>query len=452
MATTVLPVIPSQITVHLGKPDSPAPNVQVSFSDYIKNVASSEIYPTWPESSLRANIYSQISFALNRIYTGWYRNKGYDFDITNSTQYDQAYVDGRNIFENISQIVDEIFNNYVTKGEGIEPYFTQFCNGTTVTCDGLSQWGTVPLAEKGYTPYEILKYYYGDDINIKRNAPVEDVEESYPGVPLKLGMSGNDVKLIQNQLNRIGKNYPAIPKITMPDSVFGKETEAAVKKFQSIFGLVPDGIVGKSTWYKINEIYVGVKQLSELTSEGIKYSEVAPVSPTEMKKGVTGYAVQVVQYYLAVIAYFNTAIPLIEVDGYFGDETENAVRQFQYQYGLPITGEVNAQTWDKMREVYGGIISSLSPGYEGEKAEIYPGYILKKGLEDQNVQDLQTYLAFISKSYPQIPAPAITGYYGDQTYNSVLAFQNYFGLEPWGFVGPVTWSKIAQIYNQLKGF
>lgn len=452
MAKSVLPVIPSQITVHLGKPNEPAANVQVSFPDYIKNVASSEIYPTWPESSLRSNIYSQISFALNRIYTGWYRNKGYDFDITNSTQYDQAFVYGRNIFENISQIVDEIFNDYVTKGEGIEPYFTQFCNGTTVTCNGLSQWGTVPLAEQGYTPYEILQYYYGNDINIRKNVPVQDIEESYPGIPLKIGVSGNSVKLIQNQLNRIRKNYPAIPKITNADGVFGKETENAVKKFQSIFDLTPDGIVGKATWYKINEIYVGVKKLSELTSEGIKYEEIAPITVTEIKKGVSGNEVAAVQYYLNIIAHFNNAIPFIKVDGYFGDETANAVRQFQYEYGLPITGEVDKKTWGKMREIYDGIVSSLAPGYEGERAEIYPGYILSKGMTDPNIRDLQTYLAFIAKSYPQIPSPGVTGYFGDQTYNAVVAFQNFMGIKPTGNVDVVTWNAIGDLYSKLKGY
>ena len=161
MAQAVLPYIPEFITVHLGAPNSNAPNVQVSFPEYIKNVASSEIYPTWPESSIRANIYAQISFALNRIYTEWYRSRGYDFDITNSTQYDQKFIQGRDIFDNVSQIVDEIFNNYVRRQGSVEPYFTQFCNGTTVTCDGLSQWGTVELARQGYTPYGILQYYYG---------------------------------------------------------------------------------------------------------------------------------------------------------------------------------------------------------------------------------------------------------------------------------------------------
>ena len=205
--------IPSQITVHLGAAaDQSAPNVTVSFPDYIKNVASSEIYPTWPENALRANIYAQISFALNRIYTEYYHSRGYDFDITNSTAADQSFVYGRNIFENISQIVDEIFNSYVVRQGSIEPLFTQYCNGTTVSCGGLSQWGSVALAQQGLTPYQILQRYFGDDINIVRNVPVSGLRPSAPTAPLALGSGGNDVTNVQIRLNRISKNYPAIPK------------------------------------------------------------------------------------------------------------------------------------------------------------------------------------------------------------------------------------------------
>ncbi|MBO5005809.1 MAG: peptidoglycan-binding protein, partial [Clostridia bacterium] len=259
MAT--LPVIPENITVHLGAPSSDAPNVTVSFPDYIKNVASSEIYPTWPENALRANIYAQISFALNRIYTEYYRSRGYDFDITNSTAIDQSFVYGRDIFDNISEIVDDIFNDYIVRGGFVEPLFALYCDGTTVTCDGLSQWGSVDLAEQGYIPYDILRYYYGDDINIVMDAPVENIDQSYPSVPLSLGSAGNDVRTVQTRLNRISANYPAIPKISNPNGIFSSETDAAVRKFQEIFSLTADGIVGKATWYRIQSIYNAVKKL-----------------------------------------------------------------------------------------------------------------------------------------------------------------------------------------------
>ncbi len=234
---TALPFIPENIVVHLGRPNQDAQNVTVPFPEYIKNVASSEIYPTWPENAIRANIYAIITFALNRIYTEWYRSRGYDFDITNSTQYDQAFQYGRDIFENISEIVDEIFNNYVRKQGSVAPYFTQFCNGTTVTCDGLSQWGTVELANQGLTPLEILQYYYGDDIEIVQNAPIRSGIESYPGTPLEVGDAGNEIKTIQVQLNRISNNYPAIPKINPSNGIFGEQTAAAVRTFQGIFNL-----------------------------------------------------------------------------------------------------------------------------------------------------------------------------------------------------------------------
>ena len=225
------PFIPEKITVHLGTPDSSADNVTVDFPEYIKNVASSEIYPTWPESALRANIYAIITYALNRIYTESYPSKEYDFDITNTTQYDQAFVLNRSVFENISVIVDELFNDYVVWNGFTEPYFTSFCNGTTVTCEGLSQWGTVGLAEQGYIPYEILQYYYGDDIQMIKDAPVMTNVMSYPGSPLSEGDSSESIKILQIELNRISKNYPKIPKIPEINGVYGPETTAASENF-----------------------------------------------------------------------------------------------------------------------------------------------------------------------------------------------------------------------------
>ena len=221
-----MPFIPEQITVHLGDPDEPAENVTVSFPSYIKNVASSEIYPTWPESAIRANIYAQISFALNRIYTEWYRSRGYDFDITNSINYDQTYIPERDIYENISVIVDEIFNSYVAHPGNVEPLLTAYCDGRTSICSGLQQWDTVKLALDGYNPLEILKYYYGDDIAIVENVPVGTNFESYPLYPLKIGSFGRDVSIIQHELNRISRNYPSIPQITSDsDGIFGAQTD-----------------------------------------------------------------------------------------------------------------------------------------------------------------------------------------------------------------------------------
>ena len=313
-----LPYIPAEITVHLGAPDEAAQNVTVPFVDYIKNVASSEVYPTWPESALRANIYAQISFALNRIYTEYYRSRGYDFDITNSTAYDQSFFYGRDIFGNVSDIVDEIFNSYLVRQGFIEPLFAQYCDGDRVTCPGLSQWGSLSLAEQGYTPYQILTYYYGDDIDIVKTDDVRGIEGSVPAVPLLRGSSGPDVQTIQNRLNRIATNYPAIPKISPVNGVFGESTEESVRAFQRVFGLAEDGIIGEATWYAIQRIWNAVKRLSELYSEGLTLSDVSSQYPSRLALGSTGQGVEVLQYYLRYVAGFLATVPSVEVDGVFG--------------------------------------------------------------------------------------------------------------------------------------
>ncbi len=441
------PVIPTDITVHLGAPSSNAENITVPFTDYIKNVASSEIYPTWPENALRANIYAIITFALNRVYTEWYKSRGYDFDITNSTQFDQAYVKDRAVFENISAIVDDIFNDYVAEDGSVQPFFTQFCNGTTSTCDGLSQWGTVPLAESGLTPYEILTNYYGNDINIIENAPIADVDESYPGTPLKVGDSGNDVRVIQTQLNAISNNYPAIPKISSPNGIFDVRTEEAVKTFQQVFFLDETGIVDKSTWYKIKRIFVGVRRLSELDAIGITEEEASLPYSEELVLGSSGDQVRVIQYYLNVIAYFNQNLNNFAIDGTYGEDTVNAVSTFQRFYGLNPTGVVDSQTWEKIREIYDNIRNNLPENYSGQKAKLYPGYVLSEGMRGENVRDLQTYLARISTIIPEVPAVTVDGIYGPATANAVRVFQRLYSIPVSGSVGPITWFNIAREYD-----
>ena len=441
------PYIPANITVHLGTPDSGAQNVTVTFPDYIKNVASSEIYPTWPENAIRANIYAQISYALNRIYTEWYPSQGYNFDITNSTRFDQAYVHNRDIYENISNIVDEIFNNYVRRSGTVEPYFTQYCNGTTVTCDGLSQWGTVDLANQGYTPYQILTYYYGDDLEIVTNAPVRIKAPSYPGVPLRLGDGGNDVRTKQVQLNRISRNYPAIPKIYPVDGIFGQETDDAVREFQRIFNLTPDGIIGKATWYRISYLYTSVKRLAELDSEGVALEDVQQQYSTLLRFGDSGDEVRVVQYYLAVVADFYETIPPVNITGTFDEQTREAVVAFQRTYGLDPDGVVGRQTWQDLYRAYRGIVDTMN--IPESRVAIYPGTVFRLGSQGEYVELLQTYLSLIAQTYPEIPDVPVTGVFGTQTQNSVIAFQNLYGLEPNGIVGPITWTAIAVLYEDL---
>ncbi len=444
-----LPIIPTYITVHLGPPDSDAPNVTVPFTDYIKNVASSEIYPTWPEEAIRANVYAQISYALNRIYTEYYRSRGYDFDITNSTAIDQSYVYGRDVFENISQIVDDIFNSYIVRSGSVEPYFTTYCDGRELRCEGLEQWGTVELANQGLTPYQILQHYYGNNIEIVDNAPVEDITESYSGYPLSLGSIGNDVKQIQVRLNRISKNYPSIPKISPVNGVFGESTRDAVEEFQRIFNLDVDGVVGRGTWYRIQAIYNAVKRLNELASEGITLQEISEAFNIDLSEGDMGEEVYELQYLLNFIGNYNEEIPSPAIDGIFGPSTRDAVIAFQRVYGLPQTGVVTFPVWEQLFSAYQGILSSLPADFFASVTLPYPGSVLRVGSYGEYVTALQEYLNYISDTYTEIPKVTVDGIFGDRTADAVLAYQRLFGIEPVGFVGAVTWNAITSTYRDL---
>lgn len=258
-------VIPEYVVVHDGPPsDSGAKNYYVRYRDYIKNVASSEIYSTWPEATIQANVLAIQSFTLNRVYTEWYRNKGYEFTITTSTAYDHKWIPNRNIFESISAVVDEIFSNFLSRPNVQQPILTQYCDGKNVSCPNwMSQWGSKSLGDQGYSAIEILRNYYGDSIYINETEEISGVPSSYPGTPLRVGSSGEKVLQMQRQLNVIAGAYPLIPKIA-EDGIFGPRTEEAVKTFQKIFNLTQDGIVGFRTWYKISQIYVGVSRIAEL--------------------------------------------------------------------------------------------------------------------------------------------------------------------------------------------
>ena len=354
---TVIPFIPQRITVHLGSPNSNAQNVTVSFIDYVKNVASSEIYPTWEDSALRANILAIVSFALNRVYTEFYRSRGYDFDITNSTAYDQFFVNGRSYFTNVARIVDDLFNDYLRRPGFVEPLAAKFCNGTTVTCEGLSQWGSENLARQGLSSTEILRSYYGD-VEIVNNAPIQGITSSYPGTPLRRGTTGPSVVTVQTELNRISQSYPAIPKIPAVDGIFGAQTEAAVRKFQEIFNLSVDGVVGRSTWYALVRYYIAVTRMAELRSQGQRFYANSWATSDPIQQGDRGIKVEHLQYMLSVLAAYIPEIPDVTVDGVFGPATYNAVLAAQRRFGLPQTGIVNAATWDEIYDQFSGIEST----------------------------------------------------------------------------------------------
>ena len=421
---TVTPVIPETITVHLGAPNEPARNVTLPFWDYIANVASSEIYPSWPENALRANIYAQISFALNRIYTEYYRSRGYDFDITNSTAYDQYFVEGRDIFSNVNEIVGEIFNSYVVRQGSVEPLFTQYCNGTTVTCPGLSQWGTVTLANEGLTPYEILQYYYGDDIDIVTNVPIENVSPSAPAVPLRLGSGGNDVRNVQIRLNRISQNYPAIPKIIRTD--------------------------GNATWYAILFYYNAVKRLNELNSEGLSLSEISQEFPFVLELGATGQSVRNLQYYINFLSQYYNTIPSIAIDGIFGPETEAAVIDVQNTFGLTPDGIVGPFTWQQIYNAYLGIARTVPIEYVAGSGIPFQGVPLRLGSEGETVVLLQRYLTRISQSITELPEVSPTGYFGNITEQAVRSFQEFAGLPVTGVVNAETWNTIVSVFEDVS--
>lgn len=258
-------VVPETIVVHDGTPgNSSASNYYVPYKDYIKNVASCEIYANWPESSITANVLAIMSFTMNRVYTEWYRNKGYDFTITSSTAYDHKWIYGRNIFESISAIVDEIFNNYLSRPDVKQPILTQYCDGKRVSCpDWMTQWGSKSLGDQGYSPIEILRYFYGQDMYINSAEQISGIPSSWPGSNLTIGSNGPKVQQLQEQLNSIASVYTAIPSLT-PDGIYGENTKRSVEAFQSVFGLPQTGVVDFRTWYKISEIYVGITRIAEL--------------------------------------------------------------------------------------------------------------------------------------------------------------------------------------------
>ena len=261
-------VIPEYVVVHDGPVnDTTAQDYYVRYKDYIKNVASSESYATWPDDTIRANVLAIMSFTLNRVYTEWYRNKGKDFTITSSTAYDHKWIRGRNIFDSISRIVDELFENYLSRPDVRQPILTQYCDGRQVQCKDrgwMTQWGSKSLGDRGYSPIEILRYFYGNDIYINVAEGISGIPLSWPGYDLNIGATGNKVRQIQEQLNVIAEAYPAIPKVGV-DGIYGEQTKAAVRKFQNIFGLSETGITDYSTWYKIQEIYVAVSRIAELS-------------------------------------------------------------------------------------------------------------------------------------------------------------------------------------------
>lgn len=442
-------VVPKKITVHLARPAVSAANVTVSFQDYIANVASSEVYPTWPEQALRANILAQISLALNRIWTEWYPSRGYSFNITNSPGVDQAYVRGRTVFAVMERLTAELFNTYVRRTGDTEPYYTEYCDGKSVTCPGMKQWGTVDRAKEGKSALEILRYYYGSRVQLVTTNNIASIPQSYPGSPLRRGSTGTAVNVLQKQLSRIAKDYPSFGKPAITGT-FDEATENSVKKFQKQFSLTVDGVVGKATWYKISYIYVSVKDLAELTSEGETFTgaQSAGAWPgTVLRRGSTGRSVEQVQFWLRLAAENYNGLSNVTVDGSFGSGTASAVRAFQRLFGLTADGVVGAGTWAKLNEVGLAVANNLV----GQN--IQPGQFvttLREGSTGTPVRALQYNLRLLAAYYRDVPTVTVDGTFGAATRRAVIAWQEHAGLTVDGVVGRLTWQSIYDSAQQVS--
>ena len=379
--------------------------------------------PTWPEQALRANIHCQISLALNRIYTEWYPSKGYTFNITNSTSYDQYYVHGRTVFDVMVRITDDIFNTYIRKTGTVNPYYSEYCDGKSVTCPGLKQWG----------------------IEIIRTSNIQSIPQSYPGSPIRQGDSGTAVFTLQRQLNRITKDYPFLGLLTV-DGVFGAKMAATVRAFQKQFNLTADGAVGRQTWYKISYIYVSVKDLAELTSEGEVSSGTLSDGTwggTVLRTGSTGSAVEQLQFWLNTLAQYESSIPSLTVDGVYGTGTANTVRAFQRKYGLTVDGVVGRDTWTELYDQFRSIQS------DNGTPNAYPGTALRQGSSGQNVRLVQFWLKIARTVYSSLNNVTVDGIFGSSTAAAVRRFQTYFGLTSDGVVGRTTWNKLYEVYNDI---
>ena len=445
------PTVPTEITVHIGSPEEAGKTITVPFPEYIKNVASNEIYPSWPADAIKANILAQISFALNRVYNEWYPSLGYNFDITSSPAYDQTFKEDSQFFENISQIVDDIFNNYIVKDDQVQPLFAAYCDGINTTCDGLSQWGSVELARQGLSPTEILKRYYGNDIRIIYNAPVSPNIPSYPGFPFRLGSAGNYVRQLKVQLNRISNNYPAIPKIEEENIFFTTDMEESVKAFQEIFDLPVTGTVDKATWYEVKYLYNAVKKVADLASEGISIEEVQFPYGETLQIGDTGPYIRPLNYLLNFLSYFDTDIPKLNLSGEeFTEDTKEVVIAFQTSNNIEADGIVDKNTWNALVTSYNQTKGLIPEEYLYYEDKLYPGIFLSLGMTGDDILNLQNFLYIICEKTHQIPGVRVNGTFDELTEESIKAIQKRYNLPENGVVGPATWQKIIDWVESLE--
>ena len=404
---------------------------------------------SWPEEALRANIIAQVSLALNRIWTEWYPSRGYSFNITGSPGYDQAYVNGRTVFAVMERLTAELFNTFVQRSGDAEPYFTEYCDGKTVTCPGMKQWGTVDRAREGMNALQILRYYYGNRVQLVTTNNIAAIPSSYPGSPLRRGSTGTNVRILQKQLSRIAKDYPSFGKPAVTGT-FDEATENSVKKFQKQFSLTADGVVGRATWNKVSFIYVSVKDLAELTSEGetAEGTQSAGGWPgTVLRRGSTGSSVEQVQFWLSDLAQFDSSLMRVTVDGSYGAATVSAVEAFQTLFGLTPDGVVGRSTWNKLKEV------GLAVANKIVAANVAPGQFTtttRAGSSGTAVRAVQYYLRRLAAYYSDVPRVAVDGKFGAATTRAVKAWQSRAGLTVDGVVGRLTFQSLYDAAQALE--
>ncbi|MCL2353556.1 MAG: peptidoglycan-binding protein, partial [Defluviitaleaceae bacterium] len=449
--------IPNYITVHLGRPEVWAPNVRVPFIDYIKNVTSHEIFDSWPEETITANVWCIISLTLNRIFTEFYRSRNLNFDITSATSIDQMYVHHGTIGARISAIVDGIFNQYLAQIGHLEPFLALYNDGTTANIPGrLSQWGSFfDARDRGMNAWQIIEKYYRPALELRESNNFKGPLESWPGHSLSEGSSGLAVETMQRYLNRVLGRYTDII-INPVDGVFGASTRNSVRVFQQIYNLPQTGVIDRATWYQISRIYAIEKALWEMNSEGIRIGIGRTPPTTVIRQGATGRLVTELQFLLDYIGLFYDSIPFVADTSRFDGLTTESVREFQRIFGLNVDGVVGPITWRKLYDVYWGIKENTPepqpapPPVNPPNMPPYPGSLIRLGSTGESARLIQGALNRLSEAIPTIGKVPEDGVFGESTREAVMAFQRTFGLTIDGIVGPITWDRLFREYLDLQ--
>ena len=447
----LLPTIPAYITVHLGKPYENADNVTLSFPDYIKGVANATLDADMPREALIAIIYAQVSFALNRINSKYYRKQKQPFDITSDPEFDQPFVYSGVSFEDVSLIIDEIFTEYVSYIGERTPIDANVCYDTRRVCSGLSFEGSIELALNGKSYEEILRYYYGNNIYIEKNAELFGLQtDDLLYYPLKSGDVGKEVSGLQIALNRIASNYTTINYISDIDGIYNEQTNESVAEFQRIFDLNITGNVDRATYHKLMYIYDSVRMLSYLVNEGKKLSEIPDSFRGNLQYGSIGNQVKLLQYYLLFVSVFERRVPPLDIVGVFGEKTYQSVVAFQRAFGLEADGIVTEEVWNTIKSVYNTLYNSLPASAFAETAVEYFGNILLIGSEGAEVRYLQEYLNTAAERFIGLQRVRVTGLFDEETERAVREFQKMFGIKETGVVSSTTWLALSRIYDAVK--